>query len=279
MLRGPDAADVGLVDVRVDLHLRQIRGDDEQRRRLHAGRDRLADIHVALRDDAVDWRRDHGVIDVHLILIHGRLRLADRRARLRDGRLLRRERGLRHIDRDLRRIEIALREQAPGRELLRARVLLLRVLQLYFALLQIALRLGQIRLCLRQIGAGLLQLRLEERRIEPRDHLSFAHDRIEVGAEPGDVARHLASHLHGRHRLERAGRADRIDDVTAADRRGLHLDVGCAAPDVVRPGACADGRDDDEDRDRSLHDYRLVVITGRRSCAPPYRRRRPRSVP
>ena len=54
----PDAADVGLVDVGVHLHLRQVRGDDEERRRLHAGGHRLADVHAALDDDAVDRRRD-----------------------------------------------------------------------------------------------------------------------------------------------------------------------------------------------------------------------------
>ena len=68
VLARPDAADVGLVDVRVDLHLRQVGGDDEERRRLHAGRDRLPDVHAALDDDAVDRRRDHGVIEVDLAL-------------------------------------------------------------------------------------------------------------------------------------------------------------------------------------------------------------------
>ena len=66
----------GFVDVGVDLHLRQVGGDDEQRRRLHAGGDRLADVDAALRHDAVDRRRDDRVIEVDLVLVDRRLRLA-----------------------------------------------------------------------------------------------------------------------------------------------------------------------------------------------------------
>ena len=83
VLTGTDAADVGFVDVRVDLHLRQVGGDDEERRRLHAGRDRLADVDAALDDDAVNRRRDDRVIEVDLVLVDRRLRLADRGLRLR----------------------------------------------------------------------------------------------------------------------------------------------------------------------------------------------------
>ena len=94
-LARPDAADVGFVDAGVDLHLRQVGGDDEQRRRRHAGRDGLADVDAALNDDAVDRRRDHRVVEVDLILIDRGFRLGDGRLRLRDGRLLRLQAGLR----------------------------------------------------------------------------------------------------------------------------------------------------------------------------------------
>ena len=66
MLSRTDAADVGFVDVGIDLHLGQVRGNDEQRRRRHAGGHGLADIDAALRDDAVDRRLDDRVIAVHL---------------------------------------------------------------------------------------------------------------------------------------------------------------------------------------------------------------------
>ena len=88
----------------------------------------------------------------------------------------------------------------------------------------------------------------KQRRIEPRDDLTLLDDRVEVGAEPLDVARHLAADLHRRDRLQRAGRADRVDDVAARDRRGVDLDLRSAAPDVVRAGARADGGDDQTGR-------------------------------
>ena len=48
------------------LHLRQIFRDDEQLRRRHARRYGLTDVHAALRDDAVDWRRDDRMLEVRL---------------------------------------------------------------------------------------------------------------------------------------------------------------------------------------------------------------------
>ena len=100
---------------------------------------------------------------------------------------------------------------------------------------EIALRLGQVRARLIQVRRRLLQLRVEQRRIEPRDDLTLLDDRVEVGAEPRDVARHLAADLHGRHRLQRPGRADRVDDVAARDRRRVDLNLGAAAADVNAP--------------------------------------------
>ncbi len=255
----PDPADVGLVDARVDLHLRQVRGQYEQRRRLHARGHRLADVDAALRDDAVDRRGDDRVVQIDLVLIDGRLRLRDGRLGLRDRRLLRLQHGLCGIDRNFRRVEIALRHEIPGRELFAARVLLLRVDELHFGPLEIALRLGQVRLRLREVGLRLLQLRLEERRIELGDHLVLLDDRVEVGAEPGDVARHLAADLHRRHRLQRAGGADGVNDVAAADRRGLDLNVLLVAADVVGGAAAANRRDKEQDNDGFFHSVRLAL--------------------
>jgi hypothetical protein len=64
-----DAADIRFVDVGVDLHLGQVGGDDEERRRLHACRDRLADVDISLCHDSVDWRGDDRVIEVDLALV------------------------------------------------------------------------------------------------------------------------------------------------------------------------------------------------------------------
>ena len=60
------AADVALADIGVDLHLLEVGGDQEQRRRLQAGRDGLALRHVAGDDRAVDRRDDIGVAEIEL---------------------------------------------------------------------------------------------------------------------------------------------------------------------------------------------------------------------
>src|SRR5947208_2953124 len=67
----------------------------------------------------------------------------------------------------------------------------------------------------RQVRAGLLDLRLEQRRFQPCDDLALVHDRIEVGAQVLDGPRHLAADLHRRDGLEGPRGAHRIDDVAA----------------------------------------------------------------
>jgi hypothetical protein len=51
-----DFADIGLADTGVDLHLRQVSGDDEQSGCLKTGRDRLARRDIAGDDRAVNGR-------------------------------------------------------------------------------------------------------------------------------------------------------------------------------------------------------------------------------
>ena len=46
------------------------------------------------------------------------------------------------------------------------------------------LRVVEIGRGLRLVGARLLDLGLEQRRVEPGDHLALVHDRVEIGAEP-----------------------------------------------------------------------------------------------
>jgi hypothetical protein len=143
MLAGTDPADIRLVDVGVDLHLGQVGGDDEERRRLHARGDRLADVDAALNDDAVDRRFDHGVREVDLVLVDRRLRLADGGLGLRHGGLLRLQTGLRRVDGDLRAIELALRAAAvlPASSLARANFCCASV-SWTFGALELAQRLG-----------------------------------------------------------------------------------------------------------------------------------------
>ena len=49
-------ANVGLGDERIYLHFAKIVGDDEKRRGAETGGHRLADVHVAGNDDAVNGR-------------------------------------------------------------------------------------------------------------------------------------------------------------------------------------------------------------------------------
>ncbi len=176
VLVGPDAADIGFVDVGVDLHLRQVRGDDKENRRLHAGGDCLSDVHAALDHDAVDGRVDGAVIEVDLRLAQAGLRLDDGGLR----RVLRRDRRLQcrlaAVDGDLRRVEILGRDQLLGGEVLRADVFLLRVDKSDLVAIDIGFRARDVGLRFLQVGLRLIDLRLEERRVEPCDHLTLLDD-------------------------------------------------------------------------------------------------------
>ena len=62
---GANAADVGLVDLRLDLHLGEVVRDHEELGRLEAGRDRLPDVDRARDHNAVDRSADRGVGEIH----------------------------------------------------------------------------------------------------------------------------------------------------------------------------------------------------------------------
>ena len=113
---------------------------------------------------------------------------------------------------DFRRFQLGLGDQFLRRELLGARELRSRVIERHAEALEIGFRPDQ-------VGAGLLNLRLDERRIEAREHLAFADQRVEIGIQLLDGAGHLRAHLHCRDRLQRAGRANRLGEVPAGDAR------------------------------------------------------------
>ena len=107
--------------------------------------------------------------------------------------------------------------------------------------LEIGLRANQIR-------ASLLDLRLKQRRIEPRKHLTLAHERIEVGVELLDRAGHLSADLHGRDGLKLAGGAHRLGDVAARDARGVNgWSDRLLAVSIVAVGAGGGDSDDASD--------------------------------
>ncbi len=132
-------------------------------------------------------------------------------------------RRLGRIDGDFGGVEIALRDQVARRQLHGSRKLLLRIQKLHPCALELAQRPRQVGARLNQVGLHLLELRVEQRRVQTRDHLALLDDGVEVGAKPRDVPRHLAADLNGRDGLKRAAGADGIDNVAAAQRRRVDL--------------------------------------------------------
>ena len=140
--------------------------------------------------------------------------LSQRRLRLRHRRLLRSQLRFRGAHGHFRGFELGLRDQLLLRQLPRASQLRSRVIERHAQPLEIGLGANQ-------VCARLLDLRLKEGRIEARQHLALAHERIEVGVELLDGARHLRADLNGRDGLELTGGADRFGDVAARDARGV----------------------------------------------------------
>ena len=209
VLPGVNHADVGFVDARVQLHLGEIAGDDEQRRRLEAGRDGLADVHAPGNDDPVDRRGDDRVlpVDDHLVERGAGLRL------LRAGRP---EVGVRRLQGDLGRVVIGVRDELPV-------VKRGRLFELHFGVphghhgsLGIGSGFAECR-------TGRLDLGVEERWVEPRDYLALVHDAVEVGSQLADGARHLRAYLRRDNRLERTGGGHATHDVARGCEGGLKV--------------------------------------------------------
>jgi len=102
-------------------------------------------------------------------------------------------------------------------------------------------------------GARGIAASLRQRGIEPGDHVALSHDRVVVDVERLDDAGHLAADLHGGDRFERAGGADRVDDVASCQRDGAHGRHELRRPEeiVVGEGGAADA--DDENDENLLH--------------------------
>ncbi len=146
-LAWPDAANIRFVEIGDDLHLGEIGGQHEERRRLHAGGDCLADVHAARDHEAIDWRFDYGVLKVDLVL-------AERGSRLCDLRLLRPNLCLRAAHGHFGGVEFTARQQLPIGEFLGPIQLGLRVRQR-------DAKAFEVRFGTNQVGAGLFDLGLK----------------------------------------------------------------------------------------------------------------------
>ena len=184
-----DAPDVGFGKTRVDLHLLQILGDLEERRRLEARRDRLAHVDFARHDDTRDRRADRGVLEVGAISID----LRRRELLLRDGALQLLLGGIEILFRD---VALPLERNDPGE-----------------------VGAGEIesRHRRRLRSLGLMQCGPVGAIVEIRQHFADANARIEVHLEGSHRSRHLRTDVDEGHRIEGPVGRDGHGDVAALD--------------------------------------------------------------
>ena len=116
-----------------------------------------------------------------------------------------------------------------------------------------------------QVRLRLLDLRLEQRRIEPGEHLALPNDVVEVGVQRLDDAGHLAADVDRRHGLERPGGADGLHEVAPGhlDRRhlGLRLATRLASPRPRPPVAMSP-------TEANIHMHRSVCVSWPHPPAP-----------
>lgn len=172
-----------------DLHLRQVVGDGEERRRLEARRHGLPLLHGAADDHAVDRGGDRRVAQIAFDLDDGGLGLF-----VGVARLLVEVEGF---------VVFGVAYQLLLVEGARARVLLHAVFVFGLAA--------------RQLGLRRFQFGLQGHLVHFGDELSgFHHVRCSRLLEPVDDSRHLRTHLHFGDRLHRSRSRDGVADRDAA---------------------------------------------------------------
>ncbi len=129
----------------------------------------------------------------------------------------------------------------------------LRTLELLLRVVAGDLQPLQIRLGARDVCSLLFDLRVQDRRVEPRDDLALLHEVVEVGVEVLDDAADLRAHLHGRDGFERARCLDGLDHVAAGNLRRPHLGFLGVLAHVIPAAGAADDREQDDDRYELFH--------------------------
>ena len=192
-----ESTHVGLGNRGLDPHLREIVGDLQERRGVHARRDGLPDLDLARDHDAVHRGKNGGAREVNLGSFHPGL------AGLHHGLGLGQAHPL--------AVELRLRNQILRQHLLGA----VELKQGEF--------LGSLRV--REIGFRLAEGALVGGRIDLHQQLAFLHLRIVIHLDVRDHPGDLASHIHHPHRRQRPVRRHRLHDVPFRDLGGLVLNL------------------------------------------------------
>ena len=215
------AADVGFVDIDLELHLPQVFGDLEERGHLQRRRHRLAGLDRALQHDAVDGGTNRGLRQVGAIGVERRTRLGHRRR----GTL---PAGLGAGERGLAGVHLGLRRHLAGRQ----REHLAQAVERRRGLLHRGVGLRQLRFRRHQRRLGAADSILQLRRVELGQYLALLDARVVVDEHGVDQARQLRADVDGVRGSEGAGRRDLHMEAAARGRLG-HVpgpaDAGVAA--------------------------------------------------
>ncbi|ODT33960.1 MAG: hypothetical protein ABS55_12105 [Lautropia sp. SCN 70-15] len=271
-----DAADVGLVDAGVDLHVAQVAGDHEQFGRLQARGHRLAGIDRALDDHAVDRAAYHGAVEVDPRRGHRRLALPDHRLgvaplgdRDLDCRAAGRQLLLLRAHQRSGFLGLGRRDEASLGQVALAREITPRLVEVDVDPGQVGAARLDLGLLDRHLGAGRHQVRLglrqampEGLRVDAGEHLPCPDLVVEVRQHLAELAGDLRADRHAADRIDRARCADRGHDVAAADRRGAVLRRSVAVCLLPPPSGAAGEQQGGEPQagdSRSFHGLRSRV--------------------
>ncbi len=220
-------ADVGLGEAGIDPHLGKVLGDLDQRRRLEAGRDGLAEIDDTVDDNPVDRRADDGEVQVGAITFV----LGTRQCHL----------CLRRLERLARLVVLLLRHVFLREQCLHARLVGLRQFQR-------CLRTDHARRALALAGG-------DQRIVQFEQGLAFFHLVVEIDIELLDRARHLGADADQHDRVERAVGRHRLRHVARFDRRQLVAQFRILRRTLLRvPDAATDHGGGERYADENLAD-------------------------
>ena len=191
VLPGLNRSYIALIRGDIDLHLREVLRDGEQRRRLQRRRDRLANVYAARNDRAIDRRANDGVVQVGLGHGDGRRLLLYLRGRLRHLRLGGADRSVIGLPGSLGRVELLGWNHACLSQRGGAIVINFGLCRGRLGLREVGFGRNEVRLPVGQIGLRLEQRALEQRGVDLRHHLVLLHMRVKIGKQRLDRPRYL----------------------------------------------------------------------------------------